>query len=318
MLKRLTSADINKEKWDDCIESSHEAIFYALSCFLDSSPYNWSAIVDEQIDDEGDTYYETVFPYQHIKKFGFSIIIQDPFLHELGIFSRNPLIDKNIFELIELAFSNFAYVSHYIFNSKNTISQLKTVPSYHLPLNTPYETLFKNYHSKRKYELRNATAAQLNIRKSNNIELHIDLFRQHVASKIYGIEEYQYHQLITLYNQFHQKGFVQIYEVLTNDNEVVTSGMFITHQQKITYFFAATSPTGRKLSSSVFLLDYIIKKYSSSNYTLDFEGGDTSNLATFYKRFGAHKKEIPIYSKNQLPFLIKWVQKVRMILVSKK
>jgi hypothetical protein len=57
MIKYLKHKEINKEKWDKCISSSHNKIIYALSWYLDVVSPNWDGLI------KGD--YEAVMPISH-------------------------------------------------------------------------------------------------------------------------------------------------------------------------------------------------------------------------------------------------------------
>jgi len=48
------------------------------------------------------------------------------------------------------------------------------------------------------------------------------------------------------------------------------------------------------------VLNYIIKKYSNTNYVLDFEGSMISEIASFFRSFGAIKETYYHYKKYSL------------------
>ena len=74
----LTYQQINKSKWDDCINKSINKLIYAESFYLDTITENWDAIV---LND-----YEAVMPLIWKKKFGIKYLYQPAFLQQAGIF----------------------------------------------------------------------------------------------------------------------------------------------------------------------------------------------------------------------------------------
>lgn len=54
-IRHLRYNEIDKTKWDRCIQTAFNGNVYSFSWYLDVVAYGWEALV------EGD--YETVFPY---------------------------------------------------------------------------------------------------------------------------------------------------------------------------------------------------------------------------------------------------------------
>ena len=49
MIKYLQHGEINKEKWDDCINLSPRGLVYALSWYLDAVHPGWEALVENDL-----------------------------------------------------------------------------------------------------------------------------------------------------------------------------------------------------------------------------------------------------------------------------
>ena len=84
----LTYQEIDKAKWDDCINQSINKLIYAESVYLDAMAENWDAIIMND--------YEAVMPLTWKKKFGIKYLYQPAFIQQGGIFSRKKIDGKLI------------------------------------------------------------------------------------------------------------------------------------------------------------------------------------------------------------------------------
>ena len=72
-IRYLTNEQIDKIKWDACIDTASNGLVYAYSFYLDSMAKNWDALV------LGD--YEAVMPLTWNKKYGFYYLYQPALLN---------------------------------------------------------------------------------------------------------------------------------------------------------------------------------------------------------------------------------------------
>ena len=79
MIKFYENKEIDKQKWDSCLDQSENAKIYVYSWYLDIVSPNWVALI------KGD--YKVVFPLPAKKKLGVSYISQPLFTQQLGLFS---------------------------------------------------------------------------------------------------------------------------------------------------------------------------------------------------------------------------------------
>ena len=85
----IPSYNIEREKWNDCINRSSNAIIYAGSNYLDHLADNWSGLV---LND-----YEQVMPVGWRKKFSVRYSYQIPFIQQLGIFCGKNFPSEKLF-----------------------------------------------------------------------------------------------------------------------------------------------------------------------------------------------------------------------------
>lgn len=290
MIKVLTRKQIDSKTWDDFIKSTPQRTIYALSWFLDLIPQEWGAVVELDSTEN----FLAVLPFQTKKKYGITKIEQDVYTNELGVYA---LPAANPQQLVAFFFRKFKFISRYYFNCNNQYNFLKHHPfetTFHLPLNSDYQSLKKAYSNNR---IRSSNKKQ-QVVESNDIAPLITMFKKHVAANIYGVEAYQYDLLESIYQTAVDKGLAYILYVKNELNEVLSGTLFITSFDRLIYFYSASTPDGWANNSQALLIDYVIKKHANTNTILDFEGGSVDGIGKFYSSFGA--KAIKIYSYRKM------------------
>ena len=80
-IQYLSYHQIDKHKWDACIDSAENGLVYGYSIYLDTMANYWDALV---LND-----YETVMPLTWNRKYGIYYLYQPPFTACLGIFGND-------------------------------------------------------------------------------------------------------------------------------------------------------------------------------------------------------------------------------------
>ena len=80
MIVYFKHSEIDKDKWDSCINNSINGNVYALSWYLDSTCREWEALIEDD--------YKSVFPLTNRKKYGINYLFQPYYNQQLGVFSR--------------------------------------------------------------------------------------------------------------------------------------------------------------------------------------------------------------------------------------
>ena len=93
MVKYLRHTEIDRTRWDLCIENASFETLYPYSWYLDLVSNDWEGLV------KGD--YEMVMPLTRTKKFGFNFLLQPILAQQLGIFSKNQPDSSEIIDFIE-------------------------------------------------------------------------------------------------------------------------------------------------------------------------------------------------------------------------
>ena len=77
--------EIDKEKWDTCIDNASNSLIYAFSWYLDIVSPNWEALI------AGD--YHLVMPLPAKRKYGINYLFQPKYTQQLGVFGVEPSIE---------------------------------------------------------------------------------------------------------------------------------------------------------------------------------------------------------------------------------
>lgn len=299
-IQYLTYQQINKQQWDRCIDKASNGLIYAYSYYLDAMADNWDALV---LDD-----YEAIMPLPWRKKYGVHYLYQPAFVAQLGLFGTNLSADL-LLAFLKAIPKKFKYWD-FPLNHHNLFS-LKDYPlhqrsNYVLPLNKPYEALFKQYRENIKRNIRKAKAYGCYIKNGVEVESIIELARQQTQQN--ETAEKDFKNSILLYRQLQQHSKAVSYGVFSRQDELLAScALFFSHNRAY-YILVGNHPNGRTLGASHALIDAFIKDYAGQNLLLDFEGSDFRNLAFFYSSFGATEENYAAIRLNRLPWWVKWIK----------
>jgi len=298
----VTYQDINKKKWDDCIDRAANGLVYAYSFYLDTMAQHWDALV---LND-----YEAVMPLTWNKKYSIHYLYQPPFTACLGIFG-NQLSAATINDFLKAIPAKFKYWDIY-FNPGNFFKlpdfTLYERMNYVLPLDNNYEHIYSGYKDNIKRNIKKSEQLGLLINKNIPAGGVIALAKeqsQHFA----GIAAEDYKKFGVLYDLLLQKEQATTYAVHTKEGQLLASSVFFFSHGRAYYILVGNHPNGKTLGASHALINAFIKDHAGQNIKLDFEGSDISSLAFFYSSFGAVEEKYSAIRLNRLPAPIKWLKK---------
>ncbi len=310
MIKCLKYEEIDRERWDQCIDRSFNALPYAYSWYLDIVCEDWSGLV------EGD--YERVMPLNLGQKFFIPYIFQPFFTQQLGVFSQGLLSANKVKSFINHIPEKYKY-GELNFNSQNKIPETKLpyqdMPNFELDLISPYPLLKANYSKNTLRNLKKSKDKGLKIVHNLQPETLVSLFQMNKGGELKHIKEKHYMRLTRLMHTLIHRAFGEIHAVVSAENEVVAAAFFIRNSQRLIFFFSAISQGGKEQGAMFYLIDQCINQYSGTNLILDFEGSADANLARFYKGWGAQNTHYYRYVFKKLPsFIMKvhaFMQKIK-------
>ncbi len=300
MIRYLKYQDIDKKKWDKCIEESFNETIYAYSWYLDIVCHKWEALVRDD--------YQSVFPLTTGKKSGINYLYQPFFTQQLGVFSKNITEKKDVDIFLEAIPSKYKFVEINLntFNKNNSKTYISTPNvTYELHLINSYTDNYKNYSYNIKRNIKKAKEHNLSIKKNVNPAHIIEIFKKNRGKNIFTLNKKSYQILRSLIYDCINRGRADITGVYTSKGDLCAGAFFIQSKKKVIFLFSATNKEAKTTGAMSLLIDSFIKENSGRDIILDFEGSNNLNLARFYNGFGSEKNIYLQIKKNQLPYFIK-------------
>ena len=277
MIRYLIHNQIDTQRWDECIAQSPDGMVYAWSWYLDVVHPGWEALVEND--------YEAVMPLTGGKKYGIHYLFQPFFTQKWGVYGKNVVEKEKIEEFLAAIPEKFRFaefrINHY---------QVENHRNIELSLNQEYPILAENYHSNTKRDLAKAKKENLKVVEDVEPSAIIELFRKNRGSDIKKWGDNEYNRLLNLVESAKKHNSCLVLGAHNADNQLVAGAFFMISHKKIVFLFSGADESNKELHGLSFLLDFVIEKYSRTDYILDFEGSDNEGLARFYKGFGG--KEI--------------------------
>jgi hypothetical protein len=305
----FTYQQIDKEKWDACVDKASNGLIYAYSFYLDAMAKNWDGLVlSRGLPSEND--YEAVMPLTWNKKYGIHYLYQPLFTACLGIFG-NRLTAETVNEFLKAIPSQFSYWDIYL-NHGNFFKlpdfALYERMNYVLSLNESYENLYNNYRDNIKRNIRKGEQLGLIINKNIPVTEVIALAKEQ-ARDFAALDPEDFKKFDILYRQLYQKEKATIYAVFTKERQLISAAVFLFSHNRAYYIMVGNHPNGKTLGASHALINAFIKDHAGQSMVIDFEGSDIPSLAFFYSSFGAVEEKYSAIRLNRLPFYLKWMKK---------
>ncbi|MGG9960798.1 hypothetical protein [Ferruginibacter sp. SUN106] len=300
-IQYLLHQQIDKKKWDQCIDNSANGLIYGYSFYLDTMAKQWDALV---LND-----YEAVMPLTFNTKYSINYLYQPPFTAALGMFGNNitaDLLNKFLSAIPE----KFKYWDIY-FNHGNyfTLSgfSLYERMNYILHLNSTYEDLYSKFKESTQRNIKKFAQLKGEIKKDIPVPEVITLSKQQTGA-FATLDDDDFKRISNLYNLLHQQHKAVTYGAYSNQ-QLVASAAFFIDQARAYYILVGNHPDGKTVGASHALINAFIKDHAGQNLLLDFEGSDIRSLAFFYSSFGAMEEKCCGIKLNRLPRLLKFLKK---------
>jgi len=289
----LQHENIDKKKWDTCIDNAQNGLVYAYSYYLDAMSKSWDALVMND--------YEAVMPLTWNKKFGIRYLRQPAFTQQLGLFG-NIFFDKNVTELfINKALEIFSFAEINL-NYANEYKEKKC--NLILPLNRPFTEIEKSF---RKDFVNKVKNRNLIYQSTGDVQKAIQIFKENHNDKI-RIAPSAYQHWLQACKILKTKGQLLIRKVNSPNGELLSEALFLKDSRRIYYVMSSTLPSGRKQQSNYFLLYHLIKEFSEQNLIFDFEGSEIPSIKLFFSKFGAIEQPYSFVKINNLSFWKRWLK----------
>ena len=300
MIRYLRHPDIDKLKWDECINRSINGIVYAHSWYLDIVCPGWDALVEDD--------YVSVFPLTHNRKFGISYLYQPYFTQKLGLFTRNHLTESLVHDFLHSIPGKFRFAEIHL-NSMNKVDpivyQVSARVNLELDLINTYENLRKKFDQNVNRNLKKAFDSSITIHRKVEPDELITLFKENYGKNEKRLKFRHYEVLRKLMDCCLKKRFGMIMGARMPDGKLCAAVFFLVDRSRIIFHFAASDAQARESGAMFLLIDSFIRDHAGQALTLDFEGSNDPNVARFYKSFGAIECNYSMVNINRLQWFTK-------------
>ncbi len=285
MIRYIPAKQIDRIKYDLCIEKSKECRVYAFSWYLDCTCDTWDLLI------KGD--YEIVMPLPIRVKYGIPYIYMPSWVQQLGLFSEYK-IDENQINNFVTALSKKVRWIDYNFNSLNRLPDdwVELRKNYLLPLLNSSDEIKNNYNNNRK---RIAKKSFNNYIIDRNGDATIFLSNYKKLEKAYQVSDQSLGFLENLCKT--RNGHVNIWNVF-KDGIFVAGLIWLKAKDRITYLVPLADSQAKKLHIPTFIINELIYEFQSQNFVLDFEGSMVKGVEKYYQSFGAKPEFYSYYKKR--------------------
>ena len=291
---------INDEEWNNLLEKIPGGNVYSLSWYMDALAENWMVARDEKSKNV------MLFPYK--KKAGLKLIYQPFFSREIVCSLDEKHSPASIIEKLPKDFRQVEFSLRDIRGIDSKKFKVEKWKHQFLSLEDDYSKISKGYHENAKRSIKKAQKENLKMVLSNDVDAVIDLFRKSKGDEIKEIKVADYKKLKFLMETGikNKKGFCV--HVLDADGSIISAGYFFDWNNKLIYLKGSANEKGKKTGAMYFMFDELIKKYAGKKSQLDFGGSRITNVATFYKKFGAEDSEYYFIKHQNLPLYFKMLK----------
>jgi len=296
----LQHNEINKTKWDECIQRAENSLIYAHSFYLDAMCPNWHALIDEN--------YSWALPITKGRKFGIGYLFQPHFTQQLGVFFKKDAIVPwhEIIVMLQKKFCfwevNWNYCTPYDLLSPSLKKSAAT--NFIIDLSQPYNDIAGNYHNVLKKNLKRAKNVGLTYNTLKDYSKAIGFYKKYYSHRLPHLKDEHF----TAFSKICERAgntSVVCREAVDVNNKTMSIALLLCDGRRLYNLIDTTTTEGRKAQANHFLIDSIIKEYCGKELIFDFEGSDVPGIKSFYKSFGAENKPYYSIKYNNLPWPLK-------------
>lgn len=291
-MKLLVRNEINTQKWDEVIAASPAETLYPYSWYLDVTAENWSALV---MDD-----YRFIMPLVWKKKYHLRYLYQPIYSQQLGVFGTEYIDPPVIREFINYVLKKYKF-GVVNFNVKNLVGEDPSFEiydriNYVLPLDKPYEELRKTYKVNTNRNLKRSVAQNIKLDKNVDVNELVNFKQEHDVVKK---SEVEYLRMRSVFKAVMEQSKGQILGI-RDEGKLLAAAFFAFSKTRIIYLMSVSSSQGKEQRAMFRIIDEVIRNYSGSSYTLDFEGSNIPSIARFFGGFGGRPELYQSLSFNRI------------------
>ncbi len=292
LLHILPATQLDKKKWDNCVNESANGLIYSSTIYLDAMSENWHGLI---IDD-----YIAVMPLPWKRKYGIRYGYTPAFIQQLGVIGNITKVDLTEILIAIHSFYSFADI-HFNFSNKaiQTITPAIHRTNLIIDLSSNYNSIQSHYKSDLKENIRKAGPLCY---EEGDSEFTIELYKTYYSKRMRHITENDYEKFKGLCLLLQKKG-QSFNRIVTDENKhILATAIFLIDSKRIYNLMNTTTNEGRHKEANHFLLDRVIREFTGQHLLFDFEGSELPGIKHFYKTFGAIAQPYFHYRYNGLPW----------------
>lgn len=296
----IKHSEIDKIKWDNCINNSKNGNIYAWSWYLDAVSENWDALISDD--------YQYLMPLTWRQKWGFNYLYRPLLSQQLGVFSPFEITNEITREFIRQIPKKFRLIEITL-NRSNSLNDRNVRLSKHisceLDLYSDYNTLESAYSQNNRRNIKKTDKNNLIYDPEVMAEEFLSLmWEDSSAGSAILLQTHNQNILQELLRSMKRQKSGRIIGARNSEQELIAAVLFGHSHDKWYYLAPVNSDKGREKRALFGIIDLLIREQCGKAQTLDFEGSDIESLARFYKGFGAISYEYSFIRRNNLPWPI--------------
>jgi hypothetical protein len=306
MIRFVEHKNIDRSKWDECIEASPDGNIFVCSWYLDSLATGWSALVQDE--------YTAVFPLAGSVKYRISYLYQPFFSRYFGVYSKFPVTTEITDRFLKSIPEKFRYME-FCMHEQNAFStkefEIQTRKYQILDLNPSYEVLLGNYNDNSRRSIKKALRSGYSIKENIPGDVVVDLFRKTKGRELEVFDSKDYKVLSDLMAECTKRSQSESFGIYNSEGELSAAAFFMRYKNRYIFLKSGVTDFGKNNGYMHLLFDAFIKKHAKTNTVLDFGGSSVDSVARFYKNFGAKDCVYLQVKKNRLPRLVNWLKSLK-------
>lgn len=300
MIQYIHHTNIDRKKWDHCVNESPNGMIYACSWYLDEVCPGWDALV------YGD--YETVMPLAIRNRMGINYTYSPYYAQQLGVIGKK--VDKALVEEFVASIPSKIKLIDVKLNEGNPSPEgdfvVTAKNNYLLLIESSYEELFKGYKRNGRRNLKKAEDSGMQITGTMSAADFARFIKANLEEQVDGLREEAVRKLERVTAKAIERDLGEIVQVQDKYGQLCAAGSFLFQDDRIIFSVCASTPEGRKHHAMNMLVDSQLKKFAGKFRLFDFSGSDMEGVAYFNSTFGAKPVQYYLLHINRL----NWLQRI--------
>jgi hypothetical protein len=305
MIRYIQHKEIDKKKWDACIDGSPEGNIFVRSFYLDAVCDAWCGLV---LND-----YEAVFPLAPGSKYRIAYLFQPFFSRYFGTYAGKAAgagLQRDFFNAIP---DEYRYIEFCLPEGQEAPADFEqTERKYQLlSLGEAYKKLYEGYSENAKRSIKKAVKAGAGVEWGINPAAVVELFRNTKGKELEVFDAGDYRNLLRLMKASADEEHAESIAVYDAEKRLCAAAFFMRYRNRYVFLKSGVTEYGKNHGCMHLLFDAFIKKNAGGEMFLDFGGSSVESVARFYKNFGAKDCVYLQVKKNSLPRLVNWIKSLK-------